>query len=108
MDSHQNSKEMNVARTSWFDEKAEHPLVTDQVNKLGAFTDAMADGIVDKTELEEQEQRLTAAMKALEPVLDDALHATVTKVLVELSAYNIMRLLHELQAQRARVAFNGA
>ena len=94
-----------MARTSWFDEKAEHPLVTEQVNKLDSFTDAMADGIVDTTELEAQEQRLTAAMKALEPTLDDALHANVTKVLVELSAYNIMRLLHELQAQRARVAF---
>ena len=97
-----------MARTSWFDEKAEHPLVTEQVNKLDSFTDAMADGVVDKDELEAQEKRLTAAMKALEPALDDALHADVTKVLVELSAYNIMRLLHELQAQRARVAFGGA
>ena len=97
-----------MARTSWFDEKAEHPLVTEQVNKLESFTDAMADGIVDKEELQAQEQRLTAAMKALEPALDDGLHGQVTKVLVELSAYNIMRLLHELQAQRARVAFGNA
>jgi hypothetical protein len=29
----------------------------------------------------------------------------VTTVLVELSAYNIMRLLHELHAERARMAF---
>ena len=97
-----------MARTSWFDEKAELPLVQEQVNKLESFTSAMADGIVEKTELEAQERRLTAAMKALEPTLDDALHASVTKVLIELSAYNIMRLLHELQAQRARAAFEGA
>jgi hypothetical protein len=32
----------------------------------------------------------------------------VTAVLVELSAYNIMRLLHELQAQRVRSTFSGA
>ena len=95
-----------MARTSWFDEHAEHPSVQEQVNKLDTFTSAMADGTVDKGELEAQEKRLTAAMKALEPTLSDALHAEVTKVLVELSAYNIMRLLHELQAQRARVAFS--
>jgi hypothetical protein len=97
-----------MARASWFDEKAEHPSVQEQINKLESFTTAMADGIVDNGELQAQEQRLTAAMKALEPALDDALHAKVTRVLVELSAYNVMRLLHELQAQRARVAFEGA
>jgi hypothetical protein len=97
-----------VARTSWFDDKAEYPTVQEQVHKLDSFTSAMADGIVDKNELGVQEKRLTAAMKALEPTLSDALHAEVTKVLVELTAYNIMRLLHELQAQRARVAFERA
>ena len=97
-----------MARTSWFDEKAEHPLVQQEVRRLDSFTSAMADGVVDRGELEAQEQRLTTAMKALEPVLDDALHGQVTKVLIELSAYNIMRLLHELQAQRARAAFEGA
>jgi hypothetical protein len=65
----------------------------------------MADGVVDKAELEGQEQRLTAAMKTLEPKLTDELHAQVTSVMIELTAYNIMRLLHELQTERARVAF---
>jgi hypothetical protein len=44
-------------------------------------------------------------MKRLEPELTDELHAKVTNVLVELSAYNVMRLLHELHAERARIAF---
>jgi len=44
-------------------------------------------------------------MKKLEPALNDELHAQVTDVLVELTAYNVMRLLHELQAERARMAF---
>ena len=44
-------------------------------------------------------------MKQLEPALSDELHAKVTTVLVESSAYNIMRLLHELHAERARLAF---
>jgi hypothetical protein len=40
--------------------------------------------------------------------LSDELHAKVTTVLVELTAYNVMRLLHELNAERARIRFAGA
>ena len=97
-----------MARTSWFDEKAEHPLVQEQVTKLESFTAAMADGIVSKQEVTGQEQRLVAAMKKLESELSDDLHAKVTTVLVELTAYNVMRLLHELQTERARLAFGKA
>ncbi len=94
-----------MARTSWFDDKAEHPLIHEQIEKLESFTSALADGHVSKQELGGQEQRLVAAMKALEPDLSDALHARVTTVLVELSAYNVMRLLHELRAEQTRLAF---
>jgi len=94
-----------MAKTSWFDEGAKIPTLHERVEKLESFTAAMADGVVDKKELEGQEQRLTAAMKALEPKLSDELHAQVTSVMIELTAYNIMRLLHELQTERARVAF---
>lgn len=94
-----------MARTSWFDEKAKHEGIQDRATKLESFTSALADGVVSKQELDTQEQRLLSAMKGLEPELDDALHAKVTTVLVELTAYNVMRLLHELQAERARIAF---
>jgi len=94
-----------MARTSWFDDKAEHPLIHEQIERLESFTSALADGHVSKQELGGQEQRLVAAMKALEPDLSDALHARVTTVLVELSAYNVMRLLHELRAEQTRLAF---
>jgi hypothetical protein len=94
-----------MAKTSWFDERAEIPTLHERVQKLESFTAAMADGVVDKTELSAQEQRLAGAMKALEPKLNDELHGEVTNVLIELTAYNVMRLLHELQTERARVAF---
>ena len=94
-----------MARTSWFDDDAQHPLIHEQIEKLESFTIALADGQVSKQELGGQEQRLVAALKALEPELSDELHAKVTTALVELSAYNVMRLLHELHAERARMAF---
>jgi hypothetical protein len=94
-----------MPRSSWFDEKSEVPLIQEQVSKLDSFTSALADGVVTKQELAGQEQRLVAAMKQLEPTLNDQQHAEVTRTLVELTAYNIMRLLHELHAERARMAF---
>ena len=94
-----------MSRISWFDDKAEHPMIQEQISKLDSFTSAMADGVVSETELSGQESRLVASMKTLEAGLSDDLHAKVTTVLVELSAYNVMRLLHELQAERARMAF---
>jgi len=97
-----------MANTSWFDERAEHPTLHERVEKLESFTAAMADGVVDKQELDGQERRLSEAMKRLEPKLSEELHELVTGVLIELIAYNVMRLLHELQAERARLAFGKA
>ena len=90
-----------MARTNWFDD-SDLPIIDEQVQKLESFTQAMADGVVEKRELEQQENSLIKAMKAVESGLDDAQHAKVTRLLVELSAYNIMRLLHELQTLRVQ------
>jgi hypothetical protein len=96
-----------MARTSWFDDKAEHSVIQEKAAKLESFTNALADGVVTSQELAGQEQRLLAAMKALEPALSDDLHSKVTSVLVELTAYDVMRLLHELQSERPRTVFRG-
>jgi len=95
-----------MVRTSWSDDKTNLPLIDEMVQKLESFTRAMADGVVEKKELEEQQKRLTAAMKAVEGDLSDDLHAKVTRVLVEMTAYNIMQTLHEIQAERVRRAFS--
>jgi hypothetical protein len=93
-----------VAKQSWFDDKAGHEAIQDRVRKLESFTDALADGVITSQELDAQETRLVAAMKKAEPLLNDEQHAQVTTLLVELTAYNIMRLLRELQAERVRTA----
>jgi predicted transcriptional regulator len=93
-----------MAKTSWFDDKAGTEQIQDRVRKLETFTNALADGVISKQELEGQEKRLVEAMKTAEALLNDDQHAKVTTVLVELTAYNIMRLLHELQSERAKMA----
>jgi hypothetical protein len=97
-----------MARASWFDETTEHPAIQEQMSKLDSFTSALADGVVSKQELSGQEKRLVTAMLAVEGELSDEVHALVTTLLVELSAYNVMRLLHELHAEHARATFNHA
>ena len=97
-----------MPRTPWFDDKVEHPVIQEQIKRLESFTSALTDGVISKSELSGQEQRLMTAMKKVEVELSDDLHSKVTTVLVELTAYNVMRLLHELQAERARIAFGKA
>ena len=48
---------------------------------------------------------IKTALKKVEADLSDDQHGKVTTVLVELTAYNVMRLLHELQTAHARIAF---
>ena len=93
-----------MPRTSWFDDKAGHEAIQDRVRQLESFTSALADGVITAQELGGQEKRLVEAMKAVESSLSDEQHGRMTTVLVEMTAYNIMRLLHELQGERARLA----
>ncbi len=94
-----------MARIDWFDEKKDTPVIDEQVQKLATFVEAMADGIIEKAELEKQQSSVVKAMKAVQDDLNDSQHEKVTRLLVEMSAYNIMRLLHELQQTRLQRAF---
>ena len=93
-----------MAKTSWFDDKSGSEQIQDRVRKLDSFTSALADGVITAKELDAQEKRLVDVMKKVEPLLNDDQHAQVTTLLVELTAYNIMRLLRELQSERLRTA----
>jgi hypothetical protein len=95
-----------MARISWFDETKHLPVIDEQAQKLDSFVEAMADGVIDKKELENQQESLIQAMRAVEGDLNDEQHAKITRLLIELSAYNIMRLLHELQAEKLQRAFS--
>jgi ribosomal protein S13 len=93
-----------MARTSWFDDSTHLPLIDEQAEKLDSFVEAMADGVIDKDELAKQQESLVQVMKAVEGDLSDEQHAKVTRLLIQLSAYNVMRLLHELQTEKLQRA----
>ena len=96
-----------MVRSNWLDEDTQEVKIDDYAEKLTSFLSALADGRVDDTELEAQEKRVAEAMHDVEPHLDDELHAKVTKLLCELSAFNIMQLMHTVDQARTQTTFRG-
>ena len=95
-----------MPRASWIDDD-NHPDLDRHVATLEHFAAALADGVVDAAELAKQEQQLAAAMRAVEGGLSDEQHAQVTRLLAELTAYAVMRTLHELAGARVAGAAAG-
>jgi hypothetical protein len=92
-----------MARISWINDES-HPDLDAHVGKLEHFTQSLADGVIDAQELATQEKNLVAAMKAVEGSLNDDQHGKVTKLLAELTAYSVMRTLHEMLQARVQNA----
>jgi hypothetical protein len=101
------AKKAPAKRKSWFDAKSKHPLIEEYARQLDSFAQAMADGKIEDSELSDQEARLIELMKELEPQLDDALHEKVTRLLCELTAYDLMQMLHTMQQARPKTTFRG-
>jgi len=92
-----------MARASWLNDEST-PDLDAHVASLDHFAASLADGVIDATELATQEANLVSAMKAIESSLSDDQHAKVTKLLAELTAYSVMRTLHEMAKARIQVA----
>ena len=92
-----------MARASWLNDDS-HPDLDAHVASLDHFAASLADGVIDANELATQEANLVTAMKAVEASLSDDQHAKVTKLLAELTAYSVMRTLHEMAKARIQVA----
>jgi hypothetical protein len=94
-------------RVSWLDEDSNTPLIAQQAQRLDTFIAAMADGRIDDKELASQESRVVALMREIEPQLSDAQHQKVTQLLCELTAYDVMQMVHSIGAARAATTFRG-
>ena len=90
-----------MARASWINDNS-HPDLDAHVEGLEHFTASLADGVIDDAELATQEANLVSAMKAVEGALSDDQHAKVTKLLAELTAYSVMRTLHDMAQARVQ------
>ncbi|MCP3903193.1 MAG: hypothetical protein GY715_06100 [Planctomycetes bacterium] len=93
-------------RTSWLADDGS-VAVDDLARRMESFVKTMADGIVSDDELAAQEKRLADLMRDIEPKLDDAMHARITELLCELTAFDIMQVVHAMQASQPKTVFNG-
>ena len=94
-------------KSAWFDDASQTSLIAEQAQKLGPFLAAMADGKIDAAEVKSQEDRLVALMREVESLLNDEQHAKVTKLLVELTAYDLMKVLNSIHEARPKTVFRG-
>ena len=94
-------------RMSWLDAEARTPVIDLYAQQLDSFISTIADGKVDEQEVQNQEARLVQLMQEIEPQLDDAMHAKITQLLCELTAYDIMQVLHTMQQAQPHATFQG-
>jgi len=92
-----------MARISWLNDDSTTDLDA-MVEKLDHFMQSIADNVIDAHELETQETNLADAMKAVEGSLSDEQHAKVTRLIAEVTAYSVMKTLHELTQARVSQA----
>ena len=69
-----------AAKTPWFDDSTDTPLIAEYARKLDSFLDAVADARIETRELDEQEKRVVALMKEVEPLLSPEAHEKVTRL----------------------------
>jgi predicted thioredoxin/glutaredoxin len=101
------TKKSSKAPSSWFDEASNTPVIDEQARRLDSFLAAMADGVIDESELHAQEARVAELMKEVEPLLSDEVHDKVTRLLCEMTAYDLMRIFHAIQEARPKTVFRG-
>ena len=97
----------STGKTPWFDDASDTPLLAEYARKLDTFLDAIADEKVETRELEAQEKRVVDLMKEVEPLLSAEAHDKVTRLLCEVTAYDLMHALHMAGKARPRTTFRG-
>jgi hypothetical protein len=101
------STKKSSGSSSWIDEDADTPLIAEGAKRLDSFVAAMADGKVTDSEVKAQEKRVMKLLKEIEPQLDGKLHESVTELLCELTAYDMMQMLNMMHESRPVSKFRG-
>ena len=66
------------SKSAWLDETSSVPIISEKAQQMESFLAAMADGKVNAAEVAAQEAKLTAVMKEVEPLLNDASRNSMT------------------------------
>ncbi len=94
-------------KSAWFNEASHTPIIAEKARQAESFIAAMADGVIEASELRAQESRLIELMRKIEPQLPAALHNQVTDLLCELTVYDFMQAMRSIQEARPKKVFQG-
>lgn len=89
-----------MARTSWFEPESSGLAFDQYVDKMESWQSALADGVVEPAEVEQQAKHLAEMLRELEPKLSDALHEELTQVFYELAVLYGMQQMVELAIEQ--------
>ncbi len=82
-----------MARKGWFDEEPNELEFSKYVQQMESWQKALADGVVTLEEVNQQAERVTNLLRALEPKLSDELHEELTTIFRELAVLYGMQSL---------------
>ena len=84
-----------MARTSWFDAESSALAFDHYVEKMDSWQSALADGVVEPQEVQQQAERVSRMLRTLEPKLSNTLHEELTQIFHELAVLYGMQQLAE-------------
>ena len=90
-----------MAKDLWFDPESNQILFSRYVAQMDSWQQALADGVVEPAEVEQQATKLADMLRALEPKLSDSIHAELTNILYEWAVLQAMMTTLELAEEDA-------
>jgi len=88
-----------MAKSRWFDEESNELMFAKYATQMDSWKEAMADGIIEPREVEEQAAHVGRLLRALEPKLSDELHEEITGIFYEIAVlYGMLQLVRTVRA----------
>jgi len=91
-----------MSRKSWFDPESSEMMFSEYMEQMESWQAALADGVVEPKEVQQQAQRVAEMLRALEPKLSDELHEELTQIFYEWAVLMGMERLVQLSAEEGR------
>ncbi|MCG2768872.1 MAG: hypothetical protein ABIK79_01810 [Chloroflexota bacterium] len=88
-----------MAKSKWFDAESNELMFSKFVTQMDSWQEAMADGVIEPREIEQQVERVGELLRALEPKLTGELHEEITNVFYEIAVlYGLVQVAEITQA----------
>lgn len=91
-----------MARKSWFDPESSELMFSKYMEQMESWQRALADGVVEPEEVQQQAERVAEMLRALEPKLSDELHEELTQIFYEWAVLQGMERLAQLTEEERR------